>query len=176
MKDQVGIGIVGTGFARRVQIPAFLACEDTRVVSVASGSLENARSTADEFGIEHYTADWQETVRHDDVDLVCITTPPVLHREMTMLSLEYEKHILCEKPMAMNAGEARNMTEEAHAVPVLALIDHELRFQHGRQTAYAMLRLGDIGKVHHAKYIFQAPHRGDANLPWNWWSDGEHGG
>src|SRR5205807_2941122 len=61
-------------------------------------------------------------------------------------------------------------------VPVLALIDHELRFQHGRQTARAMLRLGEIGKVHHAKYIFQAPHRGDPDLPWNWWSDIEKGG
>jgi predicted dehydrogenase len=176
MRRHVGIGIIGTGFARRVQIPAFLACEDASVVSVASGSIENARAAADEFGIEHYTDDWRETVRHDEVDLVCLTTPPILHREMAMLSLEYEKHILCEKPMAMNAAESLEMTLAARSAPVLALIDHELRFQQGRQTAFAMLRLGEIGKVHHAKYIFQAPHRGDPNLPWNWWSDAAQGG
>lgn len=176
MKDSVGIGIIGTGFARKVQIPGFLACENARIVSVASGSIENARSTADEFGVEHYTDDWSETVRHDEVDLVCITTPPSLHREMVLLALEHEKHILCEKPMAMDLGEAIEMAEAVRSVNVLALIDHELRFQHGRQTAYAMLRLGEIGKVRHAKYHFQAPHRGRPDLAWNWWSDKEQGG
>lgn len=176
MKERVGIGIIGTGFARRVQIPAFLACENAAIVSVASGSLENARATADEFGIEHYTDDWRETVRHEDVRLVCISTPPVLHREMVLLALEHGKHILCEKPMAMTVAEAEEMAEAARSVPVLTLIDHELRFQHGRQTAYALLRLGEIGAIRHAKYIFQAPHRGDPNLPWNWWSDIEQGG
>ena len=176
MKDSVGIGIIGTGFARKVQVPGFLACEGARIVSIASGSLENARSAADEFGVEHYTDDWRETVRHDEVDLVCITTPPKLHREMTLLALEHEKHILCEKPMAMNVAEASEMATAANSTSVLALIDHELRFQHGRQTAYAMLRLGEIGKIRHAKYIFQAPHRGDPKVAWNWWADANEGG
>ncbi|MGH9820769.1 MAG: Gfo/Idh/MocA family protein, partial [Pyrinomonadaceae bacterium] len=110
------------------------------------------------------------------VDLVCITTPPVYHREMSMFAAEQGKHILCEKPMAVNVAEAEEMAAAANAAGVMALIDHELRFQHGRQTAYAMLRLGEIGKVRHAKYLFQAPHRGDPNIPWNWWSDIEMGG
>lgn len=176
MKDSVGIGIIGTGFARKVQIPAFLSCNGTKVVSIASGSIEKARSAADEFGAGHYTDDWHETVRHEDVDLVCITTPPKLHREMTLLALEHEKHVLCEKPMAMNVAEAVEMAAAADPVNVLALVDHELRFQHGRQTAYAMLRLGEIGKIRHAKYLFQAPHRGDPELPWNWWADATAGG
>ena len=116
MAERVGIGIIGTGFARRVQIPAFLACENVEIASVASGRIENARATADEFGIEHYTDDWRETVRHADVDLVCITTPPVLHREMALLALEHGKHILCEKPMAMNVAEAEEMTNAANGV------------------------------------------------------------
>lgn len=176
MKDHVGIGIIGTGFARSVQIPAFLACEGARLVSIASGSVENARAAADEFGIEHYTGDWRETVRHEEVDLVCITTPPYLHRDMALLALEHEKHILCEKPMAMDLAEAVEMAEAARSVNVLALIDHELRFQHGRQTAFALLRLGEIGKVRHAKCLFQAPHRGRPDVAWNWWSDKEQGG
>jgi predicted dehydrogenase len=56
------------------------------------------------------------------------------------------------------------------------LIDFELRFQPGRQKAFAMIRDGEIGKIRHAKWNFRAPHRGDPNLPWNWWSDVEHGG
>jgi predicted dehydrogenase len=176
VKEKVGIGIIGTGFARRVQIPAFLACEGAFVASVASHSVANAQATADEFGIGHFTADWRKTVRHREVDLVCITTPPILHREMVLLSLENEKHVLCEKPMAMNTAEAEEMKAAARGKPLLAIIDHELRFQDGRLSAYAMLREGAIGKVRHVKSIFQAPHRGDPNIPWNWWSDIEQGG
>jgi predicted dehydrogenase len=176
MEKAIGIGIIGTGFARKVQIPAFLACKNVRIASVASGNIENARATAAECGAGHYTGDWRETVARDDVDLVCITTPPNRHREMTLAAIGHGKHILCEKPMAMNVAEAEEMTRAAAGKPRLALIDHELRFQPGRQLAFKMLRDGAIGKIRHAKAVFQAPHRGDPNIPWNWWSDVEQGG
>lgn len=176
MKDKVGVGIIGTGFARKVQIPSFAACDGAEVVSVASGSRQNAEDTAREFGIGHYTDNWRETVAREDVDLVCITTPPKLHREMVLFAIDHKKHILCEKPMAMDVSEARDMTAAAAGKELLALIDHELRFQPGRQIGRTMLRAGEIGRVRHVKYHFQAPHRGDPNLPWNWWSDETQGG
>ncbi len=176
MKEKVGIGIIGTGFARRVQIPSFLECEDAAIVSVASGQIANAKATANEFGIKHFTDDWRETVDNADVDLVCITTPPDTHYEITMRALENGKHVLGEKPMAMNAAEAQKMTEKAFEKNVLALIDHELRFLDGRQKAFEMLRNGEIGKIRHAKANFRAPQRGDAGLAWNWWSDKNAGG
>ena len=176
MKDQVGIGIIGTGFARKVQIPGFNSVDGCKVVSIASARLENARATAEEFAVDHYTADWRETVSRDDVDLVCITTPPVLHREMTLFAVEHGKHVLCEKPMAMSVAEAEEMTRAAEKANVIAIIDHELRFLPGRQRAFAMLREGVIGKVRHAKYSFRASYRGNPDLPWNWWSDIEQGG
>src|SRR5215203_2901837 len=176
MNGKVGIGIIGTGFARRVQIPAFLTCENARVVSVASGHAANAETTAREFGIGHFTGDWRETVEHENVDLVCITTPPGTHFEITLAAIAAGKHVLCEKPMAMTVAEARGMTDQAGEKGVLALIDHELRFLHGRREAFEMLRRGTIGKVRHAKANFRAPHRGDAGTPWNWWSDKSAGG
>ncbi len=176
MKDSIGVGIIGTGFARKVQMPAFAACRNARIVSVASGSFENAKTAATEFGAEHFTSNWRETAGHADVDLVCITTPPSLHREMTLAAIENGKHVLCEKPMAMTVAEAAEMTASAEKAGVLALIDFELRFQPGRQKAYAMIRNGEIGKIRHAKWSFRAPQRGNPNLPWNWWSDIEQGG
>ncbi len=173
---KIGIGVIGTGFARKVQIPAFAACDGATVISVASRDLKNARSTAEEFGIVHFTSDWRLTVSHPDVDLVVITTPPDLHREMTLFAIGEERSVLCEKPMAMNVAEAEEMAAAAAGKPILAIIDHELRFQPGRQIAYGLLRDGAIGKVRHAKALFQAPHRGDPSLPWNWWSDASVGG
>lgn len=176
MKEKVGIGIIGTGFARRIQIRAFLACEGVSIESIASGDLKNAKNAAAEFGVSHATDDWHETVSHPNVDLVCITTPPYLHHSMALESIAAGKHVLCEKPMAMDAGQAEEMTSAAAGKPTLSLIDHELRFQPGRLLAYKMLRDGVIGRVRHTKAIFQAPHRGDPDLPWNWWSDATVGG
>jgi predicted dehydrogenase len=176
MADKVGIGIIGTGFARRVQIPAFIACEGAWIASVASGSREHAQETADEFGIDHFTDDWRETAAHPDVDVICITTPPVLHREMALFAIENGKHVICEKPMAMTVAEAEEMAAAAKGKSLITLIDHEMRFQPGWQTARKMLRAGEIGNVRHAKWLFRAPHRGDPDLPWNWWSDVRQGG
>jgi len=176
MKEKIRIGIVGTGFAKTVQIPAFQKCEGAEVVSVSSARPENAERAARDFNIGHFTGNWRETVSHEAVDLVCITTPPVFHREMTLFALENNKHILCEKPMAMNAGEAGEMLEKSVEKKVLCLIDHELRFLNGRRKAREMIRRGEIGKIRHVKYNFRAPHRGSPDLPWNWWSDSEAGG
>ncbi len=176
MSNTVGIGFIGTGFARKVQIPAFQRCEGARIVSIASHKIENARSTAEECGVEHFTADWRETIANPAVDLVCITTPPNLHCEQALFAIEHGKHVLCEKPMAMNAAEAETMEAAARRSDKLMLIDHELRFQPGRKFAKQMISDGRLGKIRNVKHIFQAPHRGDASLPWNWWSDAEAGG
>lgn len=176
MKEKIGVGIIGTGFARRTQIPAFKDLKNAEVVSVASASLENAQSAANEFKIEHFTDDWKETILRDNVDLISITTPPVLHREMTLFAFEHNKHVLCEKPMAMNAFEAKEMTEKADEKGVMALIDHELRFTNGRMKAFQMIREGKIGKIQHAKYHFCNATRSDVNSPWTWWSDEAQGG
>lgn len=176
MKEKIRIGIIGTGFARTVQIPAFQKIAGAEVTSVASGQAANAEKTALDFNIPHWTGDWRETVARADVDLICITTPPAHHREMTLAALENNKHVLCEKPMAMNANEAREMLEKSREKNLMCLIDHELRYLNGRRKAFEMIRSGEIGKIRHAKYNFRAPHRGDTNLPWTWWSDQNAGG
>lgn len=176
MKEKIRIGIIGTGFARKTQIPALISLENAEIVSVASGSLENAKNTAEEFGIEHFTDNWRETIKRKDIDLISITTPPKLHHEMTLFAIENNKHILCEKPMAMNVAEAEEMTKLANEKGLLALIDHELRFTKGRLKAFDLLRKDKIGKVLHAKYIFCNSSRGDVLRPWSWWSDAEQGG
>ena len=145
-------------------------------MSVASARRENAEKTARDFNIPHWTADWRETIDRADADLICITTPPPFHREMTLYALERGKHILCEKPMAMNAAEAREMWEKSSEKNLLAVIDHELRYLNGRRRAYSMIRAGEIGKIRHVKYNFRAPHRGNPDAPWNWWSDAGEGG
>lgn len=172
---KVGIAILGTGFARRVQIPAFVKAGG-RIVSIASAAIENAKAAADECEAESFTDDFRRAIDHKGVELVCVTTPPIFHKEMALFALEHGKHVLCEKPMAMTVAEAEEMQAAANANQVLSLIDHELRFQPGRLLAKKLIQAGHIGDVRHVRSVFQAPHRGDADLPWNWWYDESQGG
>jgi predicted dehydrogenase len=175
-KDFVGIGMIGSGFARTTQIPGFRACEGARVVSIASGRRENAERVAGEFGIGHVADDWREVITREDVDLVSIVTPPSTHLEMALSALEAGKAVLCEKPMAMSAEEADVMRRRADEKGLLALIDHELRFLPGRLKARQLLQDGEIGKVHHAKLLFRADSRVAPGRKWDWWSDAKSGG
>lgn len=175
-KSPVGIGIVGTGFARTTQIPGFRDCMGAKVVSIASRHRERAEAVAKEFGIEHVASDWQELVAHKDVDLVSIVTPPSTHMEITLAALAERKAVLCEKPMALNADEAARMVEKANAAGVLALVDHELRFLNSRRVMRGMLQTGAIGSVRHCNYVFRSDYRGIADRAWDWWSDAAMGG
>ncbi|HEV8203387.1 MAG TPA: Gfo/Idh/MocA family oxidoreductase [Pyrinomonadaceae bacterium] len=175
-KSPVGIGIVGTGFARTTQIPGFQDCMGAKVVAIASRSHERGEAIAKEFGIDHVFDDWHELVAHADVDLVSVVTPPSTHMEITLAALENRKAVLCEKPMALNAAEAARMTEKAKAAGVLALIDHELRFLNSRRVMRGMLESGAIGSVRHCNYVFRSDYRGIADRAWDWWSDETMGG
>jgi predicted dehydrogenase len=147
-----------------------------KVVAITSRHPERAAVVAKEFGIEHVAADWQELVERNDVDLVSIVTPPAIHMEVTLAALEKRKAVLCEKPMALNANEARRMAEKARSAGVLALIDHELRFLNSRRTMRGMLQTGAIGSVRHCNYVFRSDYRGIADRGWDWWSDAAMGG
>ena len=175
-KETIGVGIIGTGFARKTQIPGFRAAEGCRVVAIASAQLANAERAASEFGIEYFTDDWRTLVARDDVDLVSIVTPPVTHLEMSIAALNAGKAVLCEKPMAMNAAESEAMLQRASESGLLALIDHELRFLPGRRKLREVLANGEIGHVNHVKLLFRADSRADVSRPWDWWSDSASGG
>ena len=172
----IGIGVIGTGFARTTQIPGFRACEGARVLAIASAHREHAAKVAHKFGIEHVAGDWRELIARDDIDLISVVTPPVTHMEMSLLALDGGKTVLCEKPMAMNAGEADAMRRRASEKNAFALIDHELRFLPARRKMREMLRSGQVGRLYHVKLTYRADSRANAERPWNWWSDLEQGG
>ncbi len=160
-KDSIGIGIIGTGFARTTQLPAFKACAGARLVAIASGQRANAERVAREFDIPFVADDWRAVVERADVDLVSIVTPPVTHREMALAALAAGKAVLCEKPMAMDAGETGAMSARARELHACALVDHELRFLAGRHQLHALLRADEIGRVRHVRFTFRA----DARAP-----------
>lgn len=175
--DNVGVGLIGTGFARSAQAPAFRACEGAELTAVCSGSFENAQKTAEEFNIPHACKSYQELLALDEVDLVIISAPPLFHHEMALAAFDAGKHVICEKPMAMNAAEARAMCERAAQHPYqLAVIDHELRFNPTWRRLKGLIDSGFVGDIQHISVTIAAGFRHSTLRPWNWWSQQSAGG
>ena len=169
------VGVIGTGFGSEVQIPAFKANPRVELVGIASGTPGKARRIADRFGIPHAFDDYRELVQID-LDLVSITTPPFLHHPMTMAALGTGRHVLCEKPMALDVREAEEMLHEAERREVVHVIDHELRFNPNRRKIRTLVHDGAIGRPRHALITVVGPGRSDPARPWMWWSDTAKGG
>ena len=177
----VRIGIIGTGFARRVQLPALRLVPEVTVTAIASGSLERARAVAAEFAIPHAFGSGEELARASDVDLVLVSSTPDCHAHHAIAALAAGKHVLCEKPMALDARQAARMVEVAEQSPGLARIDHELRYEPNRLEALRLLREGAIGPLLHLELVLRPYLRGDGrpqapDAPWSWWYDAARGG
>ncbi len=172
----IRIGLIGTGFARRVMLPAFRALEGVQIVAICSGRRENAERTAQEHGIPAAYDDYREMLERESLDLVAIVTPPHLHRPMTLAALERGVHVLCEKPTAMNAPEAREMLEAAERAGVLHLIDHELRFHPSLRALKERIEKGELGAPERVTFSVHWRYPMDPNRPWGWWFDASKGG
>ena len=171
----IRVGVIGTGFGRQVQIPAFAAHPRARVVAVASATPGKAAQVAGEFSIPQAFDDWRDLVRAE-LDLVSITPQPVTHRAMALAAAGAGRHILCEKPMALHAREAEEMLAEASRAGVVHVINHELRFNPNRRKIKALIEDGFIGRPRHALITVVGSGRSDATRPWTWWSDAAQGG
>jgi predicted dehydrogenase len=120
---------------------------------------------------------WQELIRSESVDLVSIVTPPHLHAEIAIAALRAGKHVICEKPTALNVAEAENMFAAAQAAPnQLAIIDHELRFHPQRAHMRRLLREGYIGSLLSLELDWLYRRGLDAKQPWGWINDADQGG
>lgn len=178
MKDEkIGIGLIGTGFARSAQAPAFQLCDGAELVAVCSGQHENALKVASEFKIKHACESYEQLLALEEVSLVVVAAPPYLHYPITIAALNAGKHVICEKPMAMNAGEARAMADLAALQSNrLAIIDHELRFNPTWRRMKELVDSDFLGELHHVNVTIASGFRHSAQRPWNWWSQKSAGG
>ncbi len=172
------VGIIGASFAKAAYLPALRHTEGAEVVAVASARLESAQDAAATFGVKHAYDDWERMLSEHPFDLVCIATPTVTHRPMTLAALEAGAHVLCEKPTAMNADEAKAMLDRAEALKLVHMIDHELRFNPNRQKIKELLESGFVGEVRHVNLTNITSGWGDpASRPKDdWWSLEDQGG
>jgi len=170
--------VIGASFAKAAYLPAMGTVEDIEVVAISSARLESAQAVAEQFKIANAYDDWQTMLDKHEVDLVGIATPTIYHAPMALAALERGAHVICEKPMAMNSDEARQMLERAEALGRVHMIGHELRFNPNRRKIRTLIESGAIGQVRHVNVVNITNSWGDpASRPaGDWWSLAEMGG
>ncbi len=174
--NQVGVAVVGTGFGQKIHIPGFQHHPRTEVVAVYNRSLSKAKEIADANKIYYAYNDLDRILSLSEVDAVSISTPPFLHYEMAKKVLAAKKHLLLEKPMAMNASQVKELYYLAKAQVVVAIADFEFRYVPAWQLLAEYLQADYVGKKRLIKIDWLVTSRANPERDWNWYSQQDAGG
>jgi predicted dehydrogenase len=139
-------GLIGCGdIARKRIAPALRDLDECDLVAISRGRPELAGSFAKEFGARRWYGDWRELLRDGEIDAVYIATPVHLHAEQTIAAAEAGKHVLCEKPMAMNASECERMIAACRANEVKLGVAYYRHFYPVIERAKEIIQSRTIG-------------------------------
>jgi predicted dehydrogenase len=146
MQANVGAGFVGGGFMASVHSRASRAAR-ARLVGLASSTAARARTSADLLGVERSYGNLDELLADDSVEVVHICTPNALHAEQALAVISAGKHVICEKPLATMAVDARTLVDAATDVGVVAAVPFVYRFHPMVREARARFREGEAGRL-----------------------------
>ena len=166
MKKQLNIGLIGHGFMGKAHSHAYHDLEmffDTQSAVVrhtlcgVGGGLEDA---AKRYGFPRITSDWREVVENPEIDIIDICTPDSSHRDIAMAAAAANKHVICEKPLALDARQAKEMLEAVKRSGVKHMCNFVYRGVPAIRLAKTLLDEKRLGKV----YAFKAQYLQDFSL------------
>jgi predicted dehydrogenase len=142
----IRFGIAGFGLhAVRRLMPGFAQAKECQVVALSRRDPAKAAQAAAQYGIPHVFSSTEDLCRCADVDAVLVTTPNVCHVGDVLAAVAARKPVLCEKPMAMNAGECQQMVEAARRAGVLLGVAQIFRFEQSTARLRERISAGEIG-------------------------------
>ena len=183
MGAKIRIGLIGSGFMGKAHALGFRAVSAVFEMPVepvlemlADIDAGAATSAARKLGFARSTGDWQALVRDPEVDMVDITTPPMLHHRMALAAAAAGKHIYCEKPLAPSAALAKEMADAAER----AGLKTQVGFNYLKNPMLALARdviaSGELGEIVSFRGIHAEDYMADATTPWHWRLDPAGGG
>lgn len=154
---KLGIGMIGTGFMGKAHTLAYktaaVCFEDLGALPelkvITSKNPARAEEYCQRFGFERWVTDWHDVVNDPEVDIVDISTPNYLHREMAVAAAKAGKHIMCEKPLGLNSTEAKEIYDAIQKAGVKNLICYNYRKTPAVAFAKKMIDNGDLGEIYH---------------------------
>jgi predicted dehydrogenase len=153
--DKVRVGVIGAGFIGRVHIEALRRLGFVDVVAVSEKDQATADAAAKELRVPRAYGNSEELIKDKDLDAVHVATLNHLHYPLAKKAMEAGKHVLCEKPLAMNSAEAKDLLDTASRTGRVHAISHNMRYYPLVKQARAMVRAGEVGDIRlvHGQYL-----------------------
>ncbi len=143
-------GLIGCGGIGQLRAQALSLNNNYQLTAVTDLDQSLSQSLTAQYGGQ-IAANWRELIRRDDVDAVLVSTPPMLHAEMSIAALEAGKHVLCEKPLARTLAESQQMVEAAARHNRFLGTGFNYRFYPSMKKARELLDSGLIGELDHIR-------------------------
>lgn len=155
MTETVRFGVIGTSWwTDLIHLPALAADRRVALMAISGRNAERAREVADKYGISAVYTDYRDLIAQADLDAILIATPDDLHCEMTMAALDAGLHVLCEKPLALNASDAKAMYDRAEAAHVHHMAYFTWRWMPHIRYMRELIDQGVLGRLYHAQLSF----------------------
>ena len=165
----LGVLVHGAGWVSTQHIKAFMSNPHTEVVAISSRKLTSCQARAEEAGLQNIGLydNYEEALKHDGVDIVCVCTPQYLHAENTIAAAQAGKHIVIEKPIANSVEEMKAMRSAVRAAGVKTIVSFVLRWNPLFETLKAMIADNAFGDV----YFVEADYQHDIASWWTGYED-----
>lgn len=173
-KQTIGVGVAGVGFIGPAHIEA-LRRNGIQVLGLLGSTKEKTEVKAAELGIPRVYASLDEMLADDGIDVVHLATPNHLHHTHAKATLLAGKHVICEKPLAMNTTESAELVQLAKEKNLVNAVNYNLRMYPLVHQARSMVRKGDLGDL----FVLQGSYLQDWLLyptDWNWRLEPDLGG
>ena len=163
--ENVKWGVLGvsTHFIKRIMLP-MQKSNKVNLYGIASRNREKARATAKRFGIRKAYSGYEELLSDPEIEAVYLPLPNNLHVVWIKKAADHGKHILCEKPLALNAPEAEEAINYAKSKKVLIMEAFMYRFHPQWKRAIELVRIGEIGKINFVQCTFTYNNPDPANI------------
>ena len=179
----LGVAVIGTGFMGKCHAMAwshvravFGGETEIRLEALCDTNEAVTRQKAQEGGFARAETDWTNLLDDPSIDIVSITTPNNLHRDMAVAFLEAGKHVWCEKPMALTLADAEAMAKAASKAKGKALLGYNYVRNPAILHARKIIQEGALGRIIHFRGQVDEDYQADENVPWSWRSRLETGG
>ncbi len=182
-KPKLRIGLIGTGFMGKAHAFGFTSAPrifdlpfDLELHTIADITAESAARAAAALGFAKSTGDWRQIVDDPNIDLVDITAPNALHKDMALAGIAAGKHVYCEKPLAPTASDAREMAEAAEARGVKTQVGFNYLCNPMLGLAREMIAAGELGEIRGYRGIHCEDYMADASSPFTFRHEPAGGG
>ena len=172
---EIRIGLIGSGFMGQAHADAYRraallypALPRPILSLLADRDMPTAQAAAARFGFARATGDWRRLVEDDEIDVVDITSPNNLHRDMALAALEAGKHVYCEKPLAVTVAEAEEMAAAAARSGAKTMVAFNNVKTPAAMLARKLIDAGAIGRPTRFRGWFDQTFYSDPDLPWSW--------